>query len=65
MKLKATNSFSLFNFEFFYKKSKQIGLVLTKLGRFKRDNETPLKTRQFFTRWRFPTRIKRVFIRRF
>jgi hypothetical protein len=35
------------------------------LRRFKRDNETPLKTRQFFTRWRFQTRIKRVFIRRF
>jgi hypothetical protein len=34
MKLKATNSFSLFNFEYFYKKSKQIGLVLTMLGQF-------------------------------
>jgi hypothetical protein len=33
MKLKATNSFSLFNFEYFYKK-KKIGLVLTKLGQF-------------------------------
>jgi hypothetical protein len=42
-----------------------IFIEFKKSGRLKRDNETPLKTRQFFTRWGFQTRIKRVFIRRF
>ena len=39
--------------------------TLQKSKRFKRHTETPLKTRRFLTRWRFQTRKKRVFIRRF
>jgi hypothetical protein len=39
--------------------------TLKKSKRFKRDTETPLKTRRFLKRWRFQTRKKRVFIRRF
>ncbi len=49
-----------------YKNKKEINFNELKTSRrFKRDNETALKTRRFFTRWRFQTRIKRVYIRRF
>ena len=40
-----------------------IFIEFKKLKRFKRDNETPLKTRQFFTRWHFPTRFNTPFLK--
>jgi hypothetical protein len=49
-----------------YKNKKEINFnEFQKSRRFKRDNEMALKTRPFFTRWRFQTRIKRVYKRRF